>query len=124
MGLTHLALLNVYSPESFSELIYCKQLSLYDTVSNGGNNNGNVQYRSEISEQRRCRHKRNLRFTRIFSFSINRRVFSCASCLLLCIALFCKSSRQKVQNLYIENVNERVSDFFLPSQDITNKQAN
>ena len=67
MGLTNLALLNVYSPESFSELIYYKQLSLYDTVSNSGNNNGNVQYRSEISKQRRCRHKHNLCFTRIFS---------------------------------------------------------
>ena len=39
-------------------------------------------------------------------------------------ALFCISGHQKVQNLHIENVNERVSDFFLPSQNNTNKKAN
>ena len=70
-------------------------------------------------------------YTYIFSFDesrrVNRRVFSCVSCLLLCIAIsllcFVKAAtKQKVQNLHIENVNKRVSDFFLPSQDITNKE--
>ena len=54
-------------------------------------------------------------------------VFSCASCLLLCIAIsllcFVKAAaKQKVRNLHIENVSERVSDFFLPSQNVTNKE--